>query len=138
MTSNIGAEVKNDGLGFCPSDRAGQTEKLLRQHFTPEFLGRLDKIIHFVPLADHTKATIAEKYLRQLQKRSCENGIQLSWDNELLQHLVSQKEGGGGARHLRRLVQDRVEGPLALHLLGLDKTPGKISIRVDADQVHFS
>ena len=137
MTSNIGGEIKGDGLGFCPADRAGKTQQLLQQRFTPEFLGRLDKTIHFVPLQPDTKVAIAEKYLLQLKKRTEENGIQLSWTEELPRFLISGREEQGGARQLRRVVQDQVEGPLALHLLSMDRTPGKIKIRIDKNQVCF-
>lgn len=138
MTSNIGAEQKSDGLGFCPADRAGKMQKLLQQHFTPEFLGRLDKIIHFTPLGPETKAAIVEKYLNALKKRTEETGIQLHWGSELPTWLVHSGEIREGARQLRRLVQDKVEGPLALHLLTLEKTPGKIRIRVEKDSIHFA
>ena len=138
MTSNIGGELKGDGLGFCPTDRAGETQKPLKQHFTPEFLSRLDKILHFAPLEPKTKSAIAEKYLAQLRKRTEEHGITISWGEDLPAYLVNSCEMREGARQLRRAVQDQVEGPLAMHLLNLEKTPGKIKIRVEKDVVLFN
>ena len=137
MTSNIGGELKSDGLGFCPSDRSGQTMQLLQQRFSPEFLGRLDKTVCFLPLQPETKVAIVEKYLRRLQKRAKENGINLSWGNELPEFLLAAKEGKGGARHLRRVVEEQVEGPLAQYLLCTEKVPVKIKIRIEKCRIQF-
>ena len=137
MTSNVGGELKNDGLGFCPSDRKGQTVKLLEKHFSPEFLGRLDKILHFAPLETKTKALIVEKYLRQLQKRTADMGVQLKWTAEVSEYLTAVKTEQGGARYLRRVVQDRVEGPLAVYLLKADKLPAKLEVRVKKGEIDF-
>lgn len=137
MTSNIGGELKGEGLGFCPEDRAGQTQQLLKQHFTPEFLGRLDKIIHFSPLQQQSIAAIIEKYLTMLKRRMEENGIQLTWTEELPVYLAGKAEKQGSARQLRRLVQDRVEGPLAVFLLESAKKPAKIKIRIDQGELQL-
>ena len=137
MTSNVGGELKGDGLGFCPADRSGQTMQLLQQRFSPEFLGRLDKTVCFLPLQSGAKAAIIEKYLRCLKQRAEENGIVLSWSDELPRFLLPEKEGEGGARQLRRLVETKVEVPLAQHLLHTEKVPGKIKIRIEKDMLHF-
>ena len=126
MTSNIGGELKGDGLGFRPTDRAGEADKLLRGHFTPEFLGRLDKIIHFAPLQDQAMEKIVEKYLHQLCDRTAANGIQLQLPDELCRELGSAAGKKDGARQLRRAVREKVESPLAVYLLKCDKKPTKI------------
>lgn len=135
MTSNIGGELKGDGLGFCPDGRSGQTMQLLQQRFSPEFLSRLDKIVCFLPLQPETKAAIIEKYLYRLKKRAAENGIVLSWTEELPHFLLPKKEEKGGARQLRHLVETEVEGPLAQYILRTDKIPGKIKIRIEKNQI---
>ena len=135
MTSNIGGEIKGDGLGFCPADREDQTKKLLRQHFTPEFLGRLDVIVHFSPLGHASITGIIQKYLFQLKKRMEDNGIQLAWSDDLLQHLANIAGKDGGARQLRRLVQNKVEGPLAVYLLESLRKPGKIKLRLEKESL---
>ena len=137
LTSNIGGEVKNDGLGFCPTDRSGKVRELLRQHFTPEFLGRLDKIVCFSPLLPETKEAIAKKYLQKLKSRGKESGIELSWNEDVLRYLTSLDMRQDGARGIRRAVQDQVEGPLALYLLENVKTPAVLEIYMDKDCVQF-
>ncbi|MBR2311432.1 MAG: ATP-dependent Clp protease ATP-binding subunit [Oscillospiraceae bacterium] len=137
MTSNIGGELKGEGLGFCPTDRKGQTQLLLEQRFTPEFLGRLDKVVHFTPLAQKTKRLIVEKYLCQLKQRAEENGTRITWTKELPEYVLSNKCLSDGARGLRRLVQEKVEGPLSQQLLQNDKLPEKIGMYVEGDMLQF-
>ena len=137
MTSNIGGELKGDGLGFCPAGRAGETDKMLRQRFTPEFLGRIDKIVHFAPLQEKAVTGIVEKYLQQLQIRTAAQGIQLTLPATLAPALGGKATKEGGARQLRRLVQEQVEGPLCVYLLQNSKKSGKVKALWENDTVHF-
>ena len=126
MTSNIGGELRGDGLGFRPAGRAGETDSALRQAFSPEFLGRLDGIVCFEPLEGGAMDAIAWKYLRQVQARLERMDIQLQLPEELAHELGSRCGKKEGARQLRRLVQEEVEGPLATLLLKHGKKPTKI------------
>ena len=126
MTSNVGSEVRGDGLGFRPSGRTGEMEGALRQAFTPEFLGRLDRVVHFSALNDGAMEAIANKYLVQLQKRTAVLGIQLILPEELASALGRDCRGKGGARQLRRMVQEQVEGPLAAFLLQSNRRPTRV------------
>ena len=137
MTSNIGGELKGEGLGFNPSGRDAETDGLLRQYFTPEFLGRLDKIICFTPLQPEALEKITEKYLRQMEKRSADCGIELQLPECLPEKLCAMAGKKDGARQLRRLVQEQVEAPLAVHLLECAKTPSKVKALWTADVLEF-
>ena len=123
MTSNCGGSVRSDGLGFCPSGKAGLAEDALRQHFTPEFLGRLDHVIHFVDLDRPALEKIAEKCLCQLQQRLKDSGIQLNFPADLAARLIPAGTPKGGAREIRRQVQRLVEDPLAAFLLTCEIPP---------------
>ena len=137
MTSNLGGNLKGDGLGFQPAGKVGQMEEALRQHFTPEFLGRLDAIVPFAPLEQDAMEQIARKYLRQLQTRAEALGIQLGLPEELASRLGSTGKQKGGARHIRRLVQEQVEGPLAVFLLKCPKKPSKIKGKLEDGKLIF-
>ena len=137
MTSNVGGENRSDGLGFQPSGRNEQTKEALRQRFTPEFLGRLDQIVYFAPLQEQDMEGIARKYLQQLQDRAKANGYQLQLPEELARDLGCHCKKQGGARHLRRLVQERVEGPLAVFLLKNGKKDGKVKATLKDGEVYF-
>ena len=126
MTSNAGGEIKSDGLGFRPTGREGELETVLRQFFRPEFLGRLDQIVRFEALDGLAMEAIADKYLQQLQQRTAAMGIQLQLPEELSPLLREMCRGKGGARQMRKLVQDMVEGPLAQFLLQSARRPSKV------------
>jgi len=137
MTSNIGGEIKSDGLGFQPVGRTGEMDAALRQRFTPEFLGRLDRIVYFSPLQEETLERIVSKYLKQLCDRAEANGIRLCLPEDLSKVLSRQPVKKGGARQLRRAVQEQVEGPLADFLLRCSKRPGKVTARWEQGKLHF-
>jgi ATP-dependent Clp protease ATP-binding subunit ClpC len=137
MTSNIGGELRGDGLGFRPAGRAGETDTALRQAFSPEFLGRLDRVICFAPLSAAALTAIGEKYLAELSKRMERLGIQLQYPEGLAETLSRRCMNKEGARCLRRLVQERVEGPLALYLLQSGKKNAKIRGQLENGALTF-
>ncbi|MBE6924604.1 MAG: ATP-dependent Clp protease ATP-binding subunit, partial [Ruminococcaceae bacterium] len=126
MTSNIGGELRSDGLGFRPAGRTGETNTALRQAFSPEFLGRLDRVVCFEPLSQEALGMIAQKYLTILTQRLEKQGIQLQLPETLAGELSRRCVKKEGARCLRRLVQEEVEGPLAVLLLKSAKRLSKI------------
>ena len=137
MTTNLGGEQRSEGLGFQPQGKTGQVKQALRTHFAPEFLGRLDNVICFSPLAEADMEGIARKYLSQLQKRAEAVGIQLKLPEELAAELGRQGRSRGGARHLRHLVQEKVEGPLSLFLLQAARQPAKVEGVLEAGSLQF-
>ncbi len=137
MTSNVGGEITSEGLGFRPAGRAGEIREALRKTFTPEFLGRIDRQVFFKSLDNAAMEAIAQKYLDDLKSRCRENGIQLLLPPALARELCSCGVGKDGARKLRRAVQDRVEGPLAVFLLRKGKRNGKISCTLENGELVF-
>ena len=120
--------------------RKGQEKErsaALHRAFLPEFLGRLDQIVAFSPLSEDALVAIAEKYLNQLKKRLESNGLQLQYSKELSNWLAGQCKAKDGARHLRRLAQEKVEGPLAEYLLRMPKHGSKIKVALKGDCVGF-
>ena len=137
MTSNLGGSIRSEGLGFNPAGKNGQIQKALEQHFTPEFLGRLDRVVSFRDLDAQAKAQIVDKYLSQLTKRAAAAGIQLVLPEQLSRTLVCSG-GKGGARDLRRLVQERVEAPLSGYLLRTGRKNGKVRGTLEDGILSFS
>ena len=138
MTSNVGGDVKGDGLGFRPAGRGGEIDAALQHAFSPEFLGRLDRVVHFNSLKAGDMEAIVEKYLRQLQKRTANFGVQLQLPPELPGILAVGGNGKGGARGLRRQVQEQVEGPLAAYLLQSGRRGGKVKGTLDGGKIVFN
>ena len=137
MTSNAGGQIRGNGLGFSPAGRESEMEGELSRCFTPEFLGRLDSIVSFHALGSDELRQIAGKYLEQLRTRAAGIGLQLQLPEELPDVLARDCTGKGGARQLRRLVQKRVEGPLASFLLGCGGKPGKLRASLEGAELRF-
>ena len=137
MTSNVGGQLRGEGLGFCAVGKASEMDAALRQAFTPEFLGRLDGTVHFESLGEGAMEAITWKYLRQLQERATALGTQLQIPQELAESLAGQCRGKDGARQLRRLVQTEVEGPLASFLLRCSRKPSRLKLKWDGKTVTF-
>ena len=137
MTSNVGGEIKGDGLGFQPTGKDGQTRKALQEFFSPEFLGRLDDTIYFEPLSPDAMDAIAQKYLTQLQGRLAKLGIQFQFPEELGRDLGSRCSKKGGARALRSLIQQEVENPLANLLLKSGKKLSRINATFKEGKLQF-
>ncbi len=137
MTSNIGGQIRGEGLGFCAVGRESEIGEALRQAFTPEFLGRIDQTVRFDQLSKGAMEAITQKYLRLLQERVRALGTQLQYPSELPGFLLEKCPGKDGARQLRRLVQSEVEGPLASFLLRCSRRPGKVSLRIESGNISF-
>ena len=137
MTSNAGSQVKGEGLGFCAQGRKQEMDGVLRSLFSPEFLGRIDRTVHFAPLGETAMTAIGEKYLQQLQQRTAAAGTQLTFPTELTAFLLKKCPGKDGARQLRRLVQTEVEGPLAGYLLRCSRKPAKLKVTLEEGRVVF-
>ena len=137
MTSNVGSQVRGEGLGFCSRGREAEMGNALQQAFTPEFLGRIDQTVHFGALGKGAMEAIVWKYLRQLQERTAAVGTQLQIQPETAAFLLEKCPGKDGARQLRRLVQSEVEGPLASFLLRCSRKPGKLKLKIEEGNVTF-
>ena len=137
MTSNVGSQVKGEGLGFCAVGKNAEMAGVLRDAFSPEFLGRIDQTIHFRPLNQSAMEAIAWKYLGQLRERVQALGTQLQYPQEIAPYLLGKCPGKDGARQLRRLVQSQVEGPLASFLLRCTRKPSRIQLKLEGETITF-
>lgn len=80
---------------------------------------------------------IADKYLQGLEKRMGRLGVQLQLPRELGHSLASRCGRKEGARALRRLIQDEVEGPLSTVLLKSGKKFPKLRGVLKEEQLQF-
>jgi ATP-dependent Clp protease ATP-binding subunit ClpB len=134
MTSNIGSTSLIEAAEAGPDAFEGAAEQvrlLLREHFRPEFLNRVDEIIVFKPLDESQLREIVGLLAVNVKRRLAESGITLELSDEALTLLA--REGYDpvyGARPLRRAIQRRLENPLARRLLAGEFTEGD-TVRVD-------
>ena len=119
MTSNLtGPQTGKPGLGFIPDCADVRAQTVLREAFSPEFLGRIDCVASFRPLAAEDLAKIAALQLRELAGRLQKQNVTLETAPELPERLGALcANEPGGARSLRRRLQTGIEGPAAELLL---------------------
>jgi len=105
---------------------------VLRDHFRPEFLNRVDEIIVFKPLTQDQLGAIVDIQLARLQKRLDERKIALKVTPDARRLLIERGwDPVYGARPLKRTIQRLVQDPLALLLLEGKYSDGDI-VEVDA------
>ncbi len=128
MTSNIGSQeilINQEKDGDFHKMRESVLE-ILRRHFRPEFLNRVDEIVVFHALSQEQMKKIAGLFLAKLGERiNAGTGIKLEWEEDALEYLaIKGYEPSYGARPLKRLIQQEVETPLSRLIV-----KGEISIK---------
>ena len=118
-TSNVGTRIFQRVNGSLSFEEARELVfEETRRVFRPEFLNRFSGIIVFRPLSPAEVRVVAELLLAEMAKRLSEQGIIIEPTAALLDWLA--KEGYDpkwGARPLRRLIEEKVEAPLAKKVL---------------------
>jgi len=118
MTSNIGSDLILESGGQTGEAMRDRLLMALRSHFRPELLNRIDEILIFEPLSREALREIVRLEVRKVERRLHEKEISLSADEGVLDLLA--REGYDpvfGARPLRRLIERRIQNPLAAGLL---------------------
>ena len=115
MTSNLGSEyLVNQPAGQDTDAVRPEVMGVVRAHFRPEFLNRIDEIILFHRLARSEMGAIVEIQLGRLQKLLDERKIALDVDADARDWLADKGyDPAYGARPLKRVIQKNVQDPLA-------------------------
>ncbi len=136
LTSNLGSEYILDGIDennqITPEARA-QVDKLLKTHFRPEFLNRLDEIVFYKPLSKKEIYPIIDLMLTKLKERLADKQLDLEVTDSAKELIV--KEGYDpiyGARPLKRYIQSKLETLIARTMIAEDLDPDTV-IKVDSD-----
>ena len=121
MTSNAGSERKDGSLGFGRTMSEQSKEKAMKalnEFLRPEFINRVDEIVCFNRLSEDDFRQIADIMLTELKSGLAERGLELTWDDSLVDYLVKKSYSVAyGARNLRRTIQKAVEHPIAEKLI---------------------
>ncbi|NNE41759.1 MAG: ATP-dependent chaperone ClpB [Marinicaulis sp.] len=119
MTSNLGAEfLANQPEGQDSDAVRPQVMDAVRAKFRPEFLNRLDEIIQFHRLSRGHMDTIVDIQIARLQKLLIDRKITLELDDKAREWLGDQGfDPVYGARPLKRVIQKKLQDPLAELLL---------------------
>src|SRR5687767_4125599 len=135
MTSNLGSREIRSATENPLADRDIRTNVLevLRDHFKPEFLNRIDDIVVFLQLTREQIAEIIDVQLEKLRKTLEERGIAIELDQTAKDVLVEQGyDPVYGARPLKRAIQTLIQNPLAVRLLKGDIASGQ-TVRITAE-----
>jgi ATP-dependent Clp protease ATP-binding subunit ClpB len=93
-------------------------EPILKKHFRPEFLNRLDEILPFFPLQEKDMQKIVLLQMKKVAERLHDKRIKLEWSDEVIAHLAEEGyDPCFGARPLKRLIQQDVVNMLSKGLL---------------------
>ena len=118
MTSNIGSQMIQELSGADPDQIKERLTDVLRRHFRPEFLNRIDETIIFHNLDRSQIARIVDIQVERLTRRTADRGIELALTEEARQFLADKGyDPVYGARPLKRAIQKYLENPLALEIL---------------------
>jgi len=124
LTSNIGSMFLVDPT-LDPEKRKESVLALVRQHFKPEFLNRLDEIVTFDALSTDDLERIVDIQLRQLEGRLAVRRIALEVTDAAKEWLAEVGyDPAYGARPLRRLIQTAIGDQLAKAIISGDVTDG--------------
>ncbi len=132
MTSNIGSQYIFQMNSVNKEEMTRHIEQVLREHFKPEFLNRVDEIITFNRLEKEQIVQIVDIQVEILRKRLQDMEIDLKVGKRAEEILAERGfDPQFGARPLKRTIQRQLQDPLALQIL-----EGKIKEK-DKVQVEF-
>ena len=120
MTSNIGSQVIQEIAkeGGTEEEMRDAVMETLQTRLLPEFLNRVDEIMIFHPLQKEQIRKIVELQVARLRKQLTDKGIELDVTETALDEIASEGyDPTYGARPLKRVIQQRIQNPLAVELL---------------------
>jgi len=141
MTSNLGSEfLVNQPEGEDTSAVRDQVMGMVRAHFRPEFLNRVDEIILFHRLQKSEMGRIVEIQFGRLQKLLEERKITLTLDAAARDWLAAKGwDPAYGARPLKRVIQRSLQDPLAeMILAGEVKDGDRVAISTEGNVLTFN
>jgi ATP-dependent Clp protease ATP-binding subunit ClpB len=133
MTSNLGSHILQDP-NLTEDDKEKAVLEAVRHNFRPEFLNRVDEIIIFKPLSRDQIKHIVNIQLERLRKRLAERRITLQLTPAALDLIANEGyDPVYGARPLKRVIQRRIQDPLAMAVLDAKFREGD-TVLVDAEK----
>jgi ATP-dependent Clp protease ATP-binding subunit ClpB len=115
MTSNLGSEyLISQAEGEDTDAVRDQVMAVVRAHFRPEFLNRVDEILLFHRLKREEMAGIVDIQIKRLQKLLADRKLTIELDDKAREWLGQKGyDPAYGARPLKRVIQKYVQDPLA-------------------------
>jgi ATP-dependent Clp protease ATP-binding subunit ClpB len=140
MTSNIGSQVIQEIAkeGGSEEQMREAVMETLGTRFLPEFLNRVDEIMIFHPLGPDQIRKIVDLQIERLRNQLAEKGIRLEVSNAALSAIAEEGyDPTYGARPLKRVIQQRVQNPLAVEMLKQEFAEGS-SVKIGYQDGQFT
>ncbi len=141
MTSNIGSELilEIGGDESRYEEMKSQVLAMLRHHFRPEFLNRVDELIIFHALTKEQIRQIVSLQMRRVEQLLADQQIEIVLTEEAKDYLAELGyDPVFGARPLKRVIQREIENPIATKLLENEFLPGdRILVDVANERLVF-
>lgn len=147
MTSNIGAQAAQqylDKLNFLPQKLQNiclnhmPTEqiitKVMQRKFDPEFLNRIDRILHYQAVLEDALPRLVKIELEKLNKRLQHQKRNITLTDSAQAYFYQGHDIRYGARHLARKIRTELEPVLAIYFLN---HPEQDSLTIDYTDGHF-
>ena len=138
MTSNLGSHALMDRT-MSREQKEGAVHEVLRGHFRPEFLNRIDETVIFNPLTESQISGIVEIQLDEVRKRLEEKKIHLDFEPQAVEFLAKKGyDPDFGARPLKRVIQAELLNKLAKKLIGNELRSGDhVAISANGSGLEF-
>ncbi|MGD0518944.1 MAG: ATP-dependent chaperone ClpB [Thermoguttaceae bacterium] len=140
MTSNIGSQLIQEitEQGGSEDEIREAVNQSLNTRFLPEFLNRIDEILIFHPLKREQIRKIVEIQIGRLKNQLQEKGIDLEVTPAAVDAIAIEGYNPTyGARPLKRLIQQKIQNPLAVEVLKKDFTEGS-RVKIDCQDGEFT
>ena len=136
LTSNLGSNYIQEGIeadGAIGEAARKQVDMLLKTHFRPEFLNRLDEIVLYTPLGRDEITKIMKLMIGNLEKRLEERRISITLTPACENFIIENGyDIAYGARPLKRFIQRSIETAVA-KLLIAEYVPEGSRLTIDAE-----
>jgi len=138
MTSNIGSTFMIDPSLSAEQKKSAVTEAL-KAHFRPEFLNRIDEVVHFNTLGETQIRGIVEVQLNDVVERLKNKKISIQFSDAALDFLAQKGyDPLYGARPLKRVIQSDLLNPLSKEIIsGHFKSGDKIEVKLKDQKIAF-
>ncbi|MBQ9604062.1 MAG: type VI secretion system ATPase TssH, partial [Firmicutes bacterium] len=120
--------------GEISEEARAQVDSLLKQHFRPEFLNRLDEIVYYKPLAKDEIGAIVDLMLADLNKRLKNKQLSAEVSESAKNYIIENGyDPVYGARPLKRYIQAHVETLVGRMIIKENLEPETV-IKIDTDE----
>ncbi len=140
LTTNAGAADAAKGvMGIHEGSHSSISMDAIKRTFTPEFLNRLDAVVHFDKLPENVMLEVVRKFLGDLEKQLAKKKIEISASEDALKWLLKKGfDPQYGARPLARTIDEHVKKPLVDEILfGKLEKGGQVKVDVKDDKPVF-